>query len=29
LSEDNWEEEIEKIPLFMTKDPTAEQVKNF
>ena len=26
LSEDNWEEELEQIPLFMTKAPTAEQV---
>lgn len=26
MSQDNWEEEIEQIPLFMTKAPTAEQV---
>lgn len=26
LTEENWEEEIEKMPLFMTKNPTAEQV---
>lgn len=28
LSEDNWEEEIEQIPLFMTKPPTQEQIDN-
>eukprot|EP00040_Diaphanoeca_grandis_P005905 m.35044 g.35044 ORF g.35044 m.35044 type:complete len:434 (+) comp17075_c0_seq1:183-1484(+) len=28
LTEENWEEEIEKIPLFMTKDPTPEQIAN-
>eukprot|EP00041_Stephanoeca_diplocostata_P012980 m.220876 g.220876 ORF g.220876 m.220876 type:complete len:445 (-) comp19172_c1_seq7:294-1628(-) len=28
LSEENWEEEIEQIPLFMTKPPTQEQIDN-
>eukprot|EP00039_Didymoeca_costata_P030572 m.30236 g.30236 ORF g.30236 m.30236 type:complete len:399 (+) comp8186_c0_seq1:209-1405(+) len=26
LTEENWEKEIEEIPLFMTKNPTPEQV---
>lgn len=28
LSEDNWEKEMDRIPLFMNSDPTAEDIEN-